>query len=115
MSWDYRVIGININATQPANAGKAAQKLGERFSPEFLEKEFPQEYVAQWSSNMALQCQQVIQIYGKHGWEHYQQGQLGQTAMLYFRKQEHADYPAKVVMSPAEEAMIANLDPLQRP
>jgi hypothetical protein len=114
-SWDYRVIGININSIQPANASKAAEKLGESFTPEFLQKQFPEEYVAQRSTNIALQCQQVIQIYGKHGWEHYQQGQLGATAMLYFRRPRQGIKESCVALTAAEEAMITKLDPLQRP
>lgn len=112
--WDYRVIGININPIQPSNANKAAEKLGESFSPEFLQKQFPEEYQAQRSTNMALQCQQVIQIYGKFGWEHYQQGQLGTTAMLYFRRRKQ-NSDGTVMLTAAEEAMITKLDPLQRP
>ena len=114
--WDYRVIGINIQLTPPPNAAEAATKLGEGFSTEFLKNEFPEQYVAKKSVNMALQCQKVIQIYGKCGWEHYQQGQLGNTAMLYFRKQgSNAEGTATAELSPEEQAMISKLDPDQRP
>ena len=89
--------------------------MGESFSPEFLQKQFPEEYQAQRSTNMALQCQQVIQIYGKYGWEHYQQGQLGTTAMLYFRRVTQNTADDSVSLNAAEEAMITKLDPLQRP
>jgi hypothetical protein len=64
---------------------------------------------------MALQCQQVIQIYGKYGWEHYQQGQLGNTAMLYFRRLNNDAEHDSVSLDAAEEAMITKLDPLQQP
>ncbi len=113
--WDYRVIGININPAQPSDANKAAKKMGESFSPEFLQKQFPEEYQANRSTNMALQCQQVIQIYGKFGWEHYQQGQLGNIAMLYFRRCDKDTKKNSILLSAAEEAMITKLDPLQRP
>ena len=113
--WDYRVIGININPVQPSNANKAAEKMGDNFSPEFLQKQFPEEYQANRSTNMALQCQQVIQIYGKYGWEHYQQGQLGNTAMMYFRRPNRPNDQSSVSLNAAEEAMITKLDPLQRP
>jgi len=113
--WDYRVIGININPVNPSNASKAAEKMGENFSPEFLQKEFPEEYQANRSTNMALQCQQVIQIYGKHGWEHYQQGQIGNAVMMYFRRPNQRAEKKAVTLSAAEEAMITKLDPLQRP
>ena len=113
--WDYRVIGININPIKPSNANKAAEKMGEGFSPEFLQKQFPEEYQSNRSTNMALQCQQVIQIYGKFGWEHYQQGQLGNMAMLYFRRPSLEPEIRSISLNAAEEAMITKLDPLQRP
>lgn len=114
--WDYRVIGINIQLTPPPNAAEAATKLGEGFSTEFLKNEFPEQYVAQKSVNMALQCQKVIQIYGKYRWEHYQQGQLGSVAMLYFRRQGIQDESSIAAeLSPEEQAMISKLDPDQRP
>ena len=114
--WDYRVVGININPIQPSDPNKAAKKMGENFSPEFLQKQFPEEYQAKRSTNMALQCQQVIQIYGKYGWEHYQQGQLGNTAMLYFRRPSDKtnDY-SFVKLSAAEKTIITSLDQLQQP
>ena len=37
-------------------------------------------------TNIGYQCQQVLKIYGKNGWEHYQQN-IGPLIMLYFRKQ----------------------------
>ena len=113
--WDYRVIGINISRTNESNASKAAEKLGENFSKDFLEKEFPKEYIAKRSTNTALQCQQVIQIYGKKGWEHYQQGQLDNTAMLYFKKKKNESIKDSPEYTSSEEAIISRLDPLQRP
>lgn len=113
-AWDYRVIGININNTTPSNAGEASKKLGEKLSPEFLAKEFPQEYIAKRSTNVALQCQQVLQTYGKLGWEHYHQGQLGTTSLLFFRKKLNID-KFKNELSDQEQAMISQLDILQRP
>ena len=111
--WDYRVVGININTSTQSNPIQAAKKMGETFSKEFLEKEFPQEYIKNKSTNMALQCQQVIQLYGKKGWEHYQQGQLGNTAMLYFRKKNKDAEERK--LTNIEKTLIERLDPLQRP
>jgi hypothetical protein len=112
-TWDYRVVGINVNTTQPSNPSKAAEKLGENFSKEFLEKEFPQEYIRHTSTNMALQCQQVIQIYGKRGWEHYAQSQLGTTAMLYFKKKIKGIIDDKLTTK--ENAIVEKLDELQKP
>lgn len=111
--WDYRVVGININNTSPADSSKASKKLEEKLSVEFLEREFPQEYIENRSINIALQCQQVIQIYGKKGWEHYQQGQLGNNAMLYFRKEMNNSNSQELTIE--EKTMITKLDPLQQP
>jgi hypothetical protein len=111
--WDYRVVGINFESIQPSNPSQAAEKLGETFSKEFLEKEFPKEYVKNHSTNMALQCQIVIQIYGKRGWEHYQQSQLGGTAMLYFKKRLESKGNSNLTTK--EEAIIQGLDELQKP
>ena len=111
--WDYRVVGINIESIQPSNSGQAAQKLEEKFSKEFLEKEFPNEYVKNISTNMALQCQIVIQIYGKQGWEHYQQSQLAGTAMLYFKRKVGSNVINKLTNK--EESIIQSLDELQKP
>ena len=113
VSWDYRVIGININTIQPSNPEKASAKLGEKLSKEFLEKEFPEEYVNNKSTNIALQCQQVIQIFGKKGWEHYQQSQLGGTAMLYFRRKKQQKNNEE--LTKREWAILAKLDELQHP
>ena len=112
-AWEYRVVGININTTTPSNPIQAAEKLGEGFSKEFLEKEFPQEYIKKKSTNMALQCQQIIQIYGKKGWEHYQQGQLGNTAMLYFKRK--AKNAVVTDFTNIENTIIGTLDALQKP
>ena len=112
-AWDYRVVGININTTIQSNSKQASEKMGGNFSKEFLEKEFPQEYIKNRSTNMALQCQQIIQLYGKKGWEHYQQGQLGNTAMLYFRKKKETSEFRE--LTNMEKALLEKLDELQRP
>ena len=113
ISWDYRVIGININTIQASNPQKASEKLGQKLSKEFLEKEFPEEYVKNKSTNIALQCQQVIQIYGKRGWEHYQQSQLGSTAMLYFRRRMNQSCNEE--LTKREWSILEKLDELQHP
>ena len=112
--WDYRVVGININKTDPSNPSQASEKLGKTLSKEYLEKEFPKEYVKRESTNMALQCQQVIQLYGKNGWEHYQQGQLGNMAMLYFRKRGKPG-EKRISYSAEETILLSSLNELQHP
>ena len=60
---EYRTIGININLTPPPNVKKDAEKI-QGVSKEFMEKEFP-DYYQNKSTNIALQCQNLINIYGK--------------------------------------------------
>ena len=81
---EYRTIGININLTPPPNVKKDAEKI-KGVSKEFMEKEFP-DYYQNKSTNIALQCQNLINIYGKRGWEHYFQGQIGNLILFYFKR-----------------------------
>ena len=74
ISWEYRVVGINITPTEEANAQRASQQLP-GMSEEFIKQQFPEQYLNKQNTNVALQCQRIINIYGKYGWEHYQQGQ----------------------------------------
>ena len=111
--WEYRVVGINIATTKEADAQTASQQMP-GMSEEFIKQQFPEQYVRKQNTNMALQCQRLIAIYGKKGWEHYQQGQLGDTAMLYFkRKVENTKRENK--LSPEEKGLIQSLDPEQKP
>ena len=113
--WDYRVVGINIGVSNPSDSKQAAEKLENKLSAQFLEKEFPEEYQKKQSTNLALQCQQIIQIYGKYGWEHYQQGQLANTAMLYFKRKISSMHAESNIDKNQEAVLTAALDPLQRP
>ena len=112
--WEYRVIGINIATTPEANAQAASQQLP-GMSEEFIKAQFPNQYVKKQNTNMALQCQRLINIYGKHGWEHYQQGQLGNTAILYFKRDSGYNQKEKHKLTAEEAGMIQTLDPEQRP
>ena len=111
--WEYRVVGINIATTQESNAQAASQQLP-GMSEEFIKEQFPEQYVRKQNTNMALQCQRLINTYGKFGWEHYQQGQLGNTAMLYF-KRKNEDAINEVELSAEEKGLIQSLDPEQKP
>ena len=112
--WEYRVIGINIATTQEANAQAASQQLP-GMSEEFIKEQFPDQYVRKRNTNMALQCQRLINIYGKHGWEHYQQGQLGDTAMIYFKRKSNAKQSEKNMLTAEEKGIIQSLDHDQKP
>ena len=112
--WEYRVVGINIATTQEANAQAASQQLP-GMSEEFIKEQFPEQYVRKQNTNMALQCQRLINIYGKFGWEHYQQGQLGNTAIMYFKRKNDDKKGEKKILTAEERGMIQSLDPEQKP
>tara|TARA_B100000401_G_scaffold407026_1_gene322967 strand:+ start:365 stop:715 length:351 start_codon:yes stop_codon:yes gene_type:complete len=111
---EYRTIGININLTPPPNVKKDAEKI-QGVSQEFMEKEFP-DYYQNKSSNIALQCQNLINIYGKRGWEHYFQGQIGNLILFYFKRNVASSInEIKYELTPQEESLIQSLDESQRP
>ena len=111
---EYRTIGININLTPPPNVKKDAEKI-QGVSKEFMEKEFPDYYQSK-STNIALQCQNLINIYGKRGWEHYFQGQIGNLILFYFKRDiESVENQIEYILTPQEESLIQSLDESQRP
>ena len=111
---EYRTIGININLTPPPNVKKDAEKI-QGVSKEFMEKEFP-DYYQNKSTNIALQCQNLINIYGKRGWEHYFQGQIGNLILFYFKRDiESVENQIEYKLTPQEESLIQSLDESQRP
>ena len=111
---EYRTIGININLTPPPNVKKDAEKI-QGVSKEFMEKEFP-DYYQNKSTNIALQCQNLINIYGKRGWEHYFQGQIGNLILVYFKRDiKSVENQIEYKLTPQEESLIQSLDQSQRP
>ena len=112
--FEYRAIGININLSPPPDVKKDAEKI-KGVSKEFMEKEFP-EYYQNKSTNIALQCQNLINIYGKKGWEHYFQGQIGNLILFYFKRDiESVGNQIEYILTPQEESLIQSLDKSQRP
>ncbi len=112
--FEYRTIGININLTPPPNVQKDVEKI-QGVSKEFMEKEFP-DYYQNKSTNIALQCQNLINIYGKRGWEHYFQGQIGNLILFYFKRNVASTIEEiKYELTPQEESLIQSLDESQRP
>ena len=111
---EYRTIGININLTTPPDVKKDVEKI-EGVSKEFMEKEFP-DYYQNKSTNIALQCQNLSNIYGKRGWEHYFQGQIGNLILFYFKRDiESVENQIEYTLTPQEESLIQSLDKSQRP
>ena len=111
---EYRTIGININTTPTPDVKKDIKKM-DGVSKEFLEKEFPN-YYKNKNANIALQCQNLINIYGKKGWEHYFQGQIGNLILFYFKRNADLNKDKiKYKLNPYEESLIQSLDESQRP
>tara|TARA_B100000963_G_C22283045_1_gene517972 strand:+ start:86 stop:436 length:351 start_codon:yes stop_codon:yes gene_type:complete len=111
---EYRTIGININQAPPPSIKKDSEKM-QGISKEFLKKEFPK-YYQNKNTNIALQCQNLINIYGKRGWEHYFQGQIGNLILFYFRRKRDFDLKKfNYELSASEESLIQSLDESQRP
>ena len=80
-----------------------------------MEKEFP-DYYQNKSTNIALQCQNLINIYGKRGWEHYFQGQIGNLILFYFKRDiQSVENQIEYILTPQEESLIQSLDKSQRP
>ena len=111
---EYRTIGININQTPPPNIKKDVEKI-QGVSKEFMEKEFP-DYYQNKNTNLALQCQNLINIYGKRGWEHYFQGQIGNLILFYFKRDADLNKNENnYKLTSEEESLIQSLDESQRP
>ena len=115
ISWEYRSVGININNSPKPNVNNDLKQIP-NMSKEFLEKEFSEYYSSEKKDNIALQCQNLINIYGKRGWEHYFQGQIGALILFYFKRKVdiNESYSYKK-LAPEEEALIQSLDLSQRP
>ena len=113
--WEYRAIGINIKNNPKPNVNTDSEQVP-GLSKEFLKREFSEYYTNAKSDNIALQCQNLINIYAKRRWEHYFQGQIGNLIIFYFKREKvnnNIDKTAKLTSS--EEALIQSLDLSQRP
>ena len=92
--WEYRVIHINVdNSTppQPPDPQVASQKLGGTLSPEFISREFPQQYGPEQRAQAAPkhpaeQLQHFLNLLGKEGWEMTTTAQVGQLLMFFFKR-----------------------------
>ena len=111
---EFRVIGLNINSTPPPKVNESnAQALG--VSKEFLENEF-KDSIKKINRNLSLQIQDLLNIYGRYGWEHYYQGQIGNLITLYFRRDKNLNQSeVDFKLSPEENAILQSLDSDQMP
>jgi hypothetical protein len=88
--WDYRVIHINLENGQPPQAPDpqvASERLGGLLSPEFIAREFPDQYkAAHLPRHPAEQLQFFLNLLGKDGWELVETGQVGPVLMFFFKR-----------------------------
>jgi hypothetical protein len=88
--WEYRVIHINVenNAPpDPPNPQVASQKLQGILSPEFIAREFPEQYgAAPPPRHPAEQLQFFLNLLGKEGWDMVGSERVGALLMFFFRR-----------------------------
>ena len=115
--WEYRVIHINVdNRTppQPPDPQVASQKLGGTLSPEFISREFPQQYGPEQRAQSAPkhpaeQLQHFLNLLGKEGWEMTTTAQVGQLLMFFFKR------PVPVDATPAAPTLEPTVEPAEVP
>lgn len=91
MTWEYRVIHINLEAgspPEPPTPQRDSERLGGSLSPQFLAQEFPQQYAEGQSRprHPAEQLQFFLNALGKDNWELCETSQLGPLLMLIFKR-----------------------------
>jgi len=106
---EFRVIGLNIKPSPPPKVNESeAKSLG--VSKKFLENEF-KDSLKKINRNVTLQIQDLLNIYGRYGWEHYYQGQIGNQITLYFKRDMKQKQPEiNIKLSPEEKAILQCLD-----
>ena len=111
---EFRVIGLNINSSPPPKVKDSdAKSLG--LSKEFLENEF-KDSLKKINRNVSLQIQDLLNIYGRYGWEHYYQVQIGNQITLYFKRDTKLNQSKiNFQLSPQEKAILQCLDREQLP
>ncbi len=91
--WEYRIIHLNIdnNEKQSSNPTEASNKLGGSLSPEFLSKEFPNQYgesKQQSQKHPATQLQEILNLFGEECWELFEITNIGRLQMLFFKRKK---------------------------
>jgi len=99
-----------ITATRPHPPTRRwpAKNWGETLSPEFISREFPQQYGPEQQAKAkaapkhpAEQLQHFLNLLGREGWEMTNTAQVGQLLMFFFKRPLRA-LPKQI--APAQEA-----------
>ncbi|MEB3264769.1 MAG: hypothetical protein VKJ66_10400 [Synechococcus sp.] len=89
--WEYRVLHINVDSNAPPgppNPKDDSTRLGGALSPEFLEREFPEQYkgAPRKAMHPAEQLQGFLNQLGRQGWELTETTQVGPLLMFIFKR-----------------------------
>ena len=104
---EFRVIGLNIKPSPPPKVNESeAKSLG--VSKKFLENEF-KDSLKKINRNVTLQIQDLLNIYGRYGWEHYYQGQIGNQITLYFRRDMNESNPKLILNYHQKKRLFSNV------
>ena len=106
------MVSVNVTPIPAPDPVKASEQL--KVSKEFLEKEFASHYQNSQATNTQLQGQNLLNIDGKRGWQHYYEGKIGDQVLLYFRRTIDAEIP-DVAFTAEEQATTQMLAVEQRP
>ncbi|MFY8148205.1 MAG: hypothetical protein ACOVNL_03185 [Prochlorococcaceae cyanobacterium] len=89
--WEYRVLHINVESNSPPgppNPKEDSNRLGGALSPEFLQREFPDQYKGgpRKAMHPAEQLQGFLNQLGRQGWELIETTQVGPLLMFIFKR-----------------------------
>ena len=94
--WEYRVIHINPEKSDPPDPPDpktASKRMGGKLSPEFISREFPQQYGPEQQARAqsatkhpAEQLQYFLNVLGREGWELTTTTQVGPLLMFFFKR-----------------------------
>lgn len=84
--WEYCVIHVNEETVPKPSATEASEKLGGSLSPDFIEKQFPDQYKKQRSPHPAEQLGQFLNKMGEQGWMLTNTTNVGALQMYIFRR-----------------------------
>lgn len=88
--WEYRVIHINVESKepkQPQDPQEASEKLHGVLSPEFISREFPDQYAKNPPpQHPAHQLQHYLNLLGKEGWDMVEAPRIGDLLMFIFKR-----------------------------
>lgn len=116
-TWVYRVVAFYLyDATPPARKESESSSPIPGLSKDFLAQQFPDQQQASRQTNSALQIQELLDLYGSRGWQHYLQSQVGPHWLLYFRRpREASENVEPIPLTTREAALLQMLDPSQHP